>query len=295
MKNNNYIFIIAMFCSLTVQGQDVLIANQLNFDLANYNTAALADSDAPYNLTFSSSLGNGFQNTGKFNFLAYGVVEKFGIGLGVKVNTRIYGFFKSNTGEILYAKKIKLKDGHALYGGLSMGLHQFSLNRNILNEYVNQEDPLLMANELEMRFTAGFGIVYMIKDRLKIGFSSPSMIKTKNEFYPSYVGNASYRFSIASELNLTAAAMVYGTNVSPLSFEGSMKVDYNDNIWFRMTGRTTKMLGMGVGARHKFMEIGYMYNLQLNQMDFDSYTDVNPSVHSVNVAFKFGELNHNVE
>ncbi len=208
----NYILVLAMLlASLSTQGQDVLTANDLNFGLANYNTALIADSDAPYNLSFGSSLGSGIQNTGKINFLAYGVVDKYGIGLGVKVNTKFYGFFKSNTGEFLYAKKLKLNNQHALYGGLSIGLHQVALNTGMLNDYVNGEDPFLMENAFpERRFTAGFGLAYVMKDALKLGFSLPSIVKTKNEFHPSYVGNASYRFPVSSELNITPAAIPVG-------------------------------------------------------------------------------------
>lgn len=296
MKNSiQYICLMALFFfGASLNAQDALTVNDLNFHKAGYNSAFII-SDTPVNVSLTTSLGSGVQNTRRLNFLAYGNIKKWGLGIGARVNSKFYGLYNVNTFELLYAKELKINDHSSFYGGLNFGVHYAGLNKNKLNNYVDFEDPFIANNELpQYRFMVGLGFGYTRHDRLKVGFSLPSLKKTNNDFYPLFVLNTSYRFDIQMEgyynnsedgvLGIEPEILLYGTDLLPVTFEGSVKAIFTDEFWVKFGGRTTKSLLFGFGWHKSFVHMAYIYNANLQE-----YAQINPGVHNINVLFLLGK------
>lgn len=295
MKNLiQYICLMALcLFGYSLNAQDALTVNDLNFGKAGYNSAFII-SDSPINISLTTSLGPAVQDTRRLNFLAYGNLKKLGIGVGARVNSKFYGLYIVNTAELLYAKKLKINDQSSFYGGLNFGVHFVDLNENELNQHVDFEDPFILNHELpQYRFMFGLGLGYTLRDQLKVGFSLPSLMKTNNDFYPLFVLNTSYKFDIftdsdlhmaGSELSLEPEILLYGTNLLPLTFEGSIKVNYTEEFWVKAGGRSTKSLLFGFGWHKPFIHMAYVYNTNLKE-----YAQINPGVHNINVTFLLGK------
>lgn len=295
MKNSiQYICLLSLFLlGYSLNAQDALTVNDLNFNKASFNSAFII-SDAPVNVSLTTSLGPGVQNTRRLNFLAYGNIKKLGIGIGARVNSKFYGLYNVNTAELLYAKELKVNDHSNFYAGLNFGVHFADLNENELNQHVDYEDPFILNNELpQYRFMFGLGFGYTRHDRLKVGFSLPTLMKTNNDFYPLFVLNTSYKFDLftgsdqhmaGNEISIEPEMMLYGTNLLPLTFEGSVKVHYTEEFWVKAGGRTTKSLLFGFGWHKPFVHMGYVYNANMKE-----YAQINPGVHNINVHFLLGK------
>ena len=293
-KSTLYIYLMVLFFlgNAPLFAQDALTINDLNFGKAGYNTAFIID-DSPMTVSLTTSLGPEVQNTRRLNFLAYGNLKKLGIGIGARVNSKFYGLYNVNTAELLYAKHIKVNDHSNFYGGLNFGVHFADLNENQLNTYVDFEDPFIANNELpQYRFMFGVGFGYTRHDRLKIGLSIPTLMKTNNDFYPLFVFNTSYRFDIAlgdyqnhagGDLGIEPELMLYGTDLVPVTVEGSVKLNYTEEFWVKFGGRTTKSLLFGFGWHKSFVHMAYVYNANMQE-----YAQVNPGVHNINVTFLIG-------
>jgi type IX secretion system PorP/SprF family membrane protein len=285
MKKSIIIILISsiIFCSKGF-GQDALLMNDLNYNSVGYNSSFIAAATSKLNASFTTSIGNGIQNTSKVNFLAYANIEKYKFGVGLKLNSKFFGLFKTNTAEVLYAKELKIDEDHKLFLGFNIGMHFSSLAMNKLTNQVNFDDPFLIANELpQYRLTAGLGVGYTFKNKIKAGFSIPVLVKNNNDFSPVYIFNTSYRHQATQVLSLTPEVLAYGSDIEPFTIEGNLKLDYKDYVWFKIGGRSTNSTMLGIGWQHSFVNIGYIHN-----MYFGEYSKINQAVHNVNVTFQFG-------
>lgn len=284
MKTYNLLIVLSLLlvCN-NLQSQDALTMQDLNFDPASYNSAFIAQAPKMLNASLTTSLGNGVQNTSKVNFLAYANIQKYGFGVGLKLNSKFFGLFETNTAEFLYSKTLKINNDHNLYAGMNIGMHFSGLDQTQFTSYVNLEDPFITENALpQYRLTTGVGLGYTFKDKIIAGFSMPSFLKNKNEFFPAYVFNSSYRHKLPSEISLIPQVLLSGTEVSAMTFEGNITIDYKDYLWLKLGGRTTNSLVMGLGWNVKFVTVSYNYNL-----NFAEYAEINPGIHNVNVRLNF--------
>ena len=139
MKKSIIIILISslIFCSKGF-GQDALLMNDLNYNSVGYNSSFIAAATSKLNASFTTSIGNGIQNTSKVNFLAYANIEKYKFGVGLKLNSKFFGLFKTNTAEVLYAKELKIDEDHKLFLGFNIGMHFSSLAMNKLTNQVKK-------------------------------------------------------------------------------------------------------------------------------------------------------------
>ncbi len=285
MKTSIIIILLSFLAFATnTFGQDALSMNDLNYNSVGYNSSFIAAATSQLNASFTTSLGNGIQNTSKVNLLAYANVEKYKFGVGLKLNSKFFGLFKTNTAEVLYAKELKINEDHKLFLGFNIGMHFSSLAMNKLTDFVDFDDPFLLENNFpQYRLTSGIGVGYTFKNKIKAGISIPVLVKNNNDFSPVYIINTSYRFQATQSLSLTPEVLAYGSDIEPFSFEGNLKLDYKDYAWFKVGGRSTKSTMLGIGWHHRFINIGYIHN-----MYFGEYSNINQGIHNVNVTFQFG-------
>ncbi|MCG8327362.1 MAG: type IX secretion system membrane protein PorP/SprF [Chitinophagales bacterium] len=284
MKNltNYIILLIFICCTFQLNSQNVQTTNDLYFDRGNINTAFIIEDKPPLNLSLTSSLGGGVQDTRRINFLAYGNYNKLEIGVGLKVNTAFYGLLNMNTIETLYAKDFSINEKHRFYTGINFGIHHVGINTKRLNEYVQMQDPLIAGNAFpQYRFTAGFGLGYEIKDMLQAGISIPSLIKNKNDFRPDFIANVLYKKQLHPDFLLEPELLVYGAR-SNFTLEANASITYYDIFAFKLGIRTSKTLLFGFIWKRDVLSVGYIYS-----PSFGKYHDLNPGIHNINVFHEF--------
>lgn len=264
--------------------QDDLSINTLNFSPANYNVAFIVD-DIPTTVSLTTSLGSGTQSTRLMNLQFHGNMNWLDVSIGGRLNTKLFGLYRINTIEMLYAKELKLNEKNSFFAGVNFGLHFINLNQRQLNNYVNLDDPFIVDGELpQYRFTYGLGIGYVRNNRLKIGLTIPSLIKTQNDFYEHFIINAAYKFDVGEkDISLEPEVLLFGTNLSPLTLTTSIKLQLIPQFWTKLGYRTTKSTFLSFGWKRNILQMSYLYNL--NHQD---YAMLNPSVHNINLTFFLG-------
>jgi hypothetical protein len=263
-------------------GQHLQTLNDLYFDRGNINTAYIIKDEPPLNVSLTSSLGGGVQDTRRVNLLAYSNFKALELAAGLKVNTAFYGMFKTTTIETLYAKDFSINYDHKLYTGINFGIHHVGINRSRLNEYVQLQDPLLGESEFpQYRFTAGFGIGYEYKDQWQAGVSIPSLIKNKNDFRPDFIANVKYRTMVHPDFLLEPELLLYGTRSPNLTAEANVGVTYYEIFTLKAGIRTSRTMLFGFVWRRDHLKIGYIYS-----PGFGKYQIVNPGIHNINVSYE---------
>lgn len=280
-----YILIICIVASISfLNAQNTLTNNDISFNKISYNTSYIGADTSSLVLDFRTSLSYNEQETNRLNVLVYGSIKKIGLGLGVKVNNRFKDFYRVTSGEFLINKRIKIKENHFFNFGLNMGLHYTGVNTNYFNNYVDVNDAEILSLENKYRFMAGAGFSYIWEKGLKLGFSMPELVKTESGFYPVFFANVSYGQKLlqSKKLILEPAVLLYSTAFVPMTFEGSVKLSYDDFVWLRVGGRSTKTYLVGVGGGGSFIHVGYTFN-----GNFGKYELINESQHNLNVNFRF--------
>jgi hypothetical protein len=273
---------LMLAAGLSAKAQDALMMQDINFGEAGYNTAFMAEKDSPLSISLTNTTGGGIQNIGQINFLGYAHLEKAGMALGVRVNSKYYGLFRTSMVEMQTAKRIQLNGNSSLYAGIGIGMQFNSLRTSELNNYVDRQDPMLMDNAFpQYRFAFGFGLGYSYRDKLKAGFSMPSLARTESAFYPLYIANLSYNLSPSQTFGLRPELLLFGSDIAPVSGELSARVDFKKQFWIKMGGRSTRAFVGGIGVDTPFISVGYAYNAFIQE-----FQTIVPATHHINLSFR---------
>ncbi|MCB0539656.1 MAG: type IX secretion system membrane protein PorP/SprF [Bacteroidetes bacterium] len=284
----NCLIIFFLFISTAV-AQQTLTDNDINFKRVSYNTSLIHSDSSQLMLNFTTSLGGDVQETSRMHFMAYGNIKKVGIGIGAKVNSRFKDIYKTTSAEILLSKNIKFKEKNDFNFGLNFGVLYNSISDKYFNEYVELEDVTISQQENKVRFIGGFGVSYIWNNSLEFGFSMPELVKSNNEFYPTFFGNVAYkqRFGEQKALYIEPTLLIYSTDLTGATIEGALKAGYHEYVWAKIGGRNTKTMLFGLGGGYNFINVGYVMN-----MNFGDYSNIQQMQHNINLSLNFLQVSN---
>lgn len=289
MKNNIQAILAAAFSLViynTSFAQDGLSMNDLNFNAYQYNSAFMAAGRSPLTTSLSTTNGGGIQNTGQLNFVAFSQMKMSDLAVGMKVNSKYFGLFRTSMLDFHVAKGIRITDKSRVMVGIGMGMQFSALRTGELNGSVDQRDPFVVNNAFpQYRFIAGLGVAYAYDERLKVGFSMPNFVKSESEFEPVNVANASYLFQINETFGVEPQVLAFGARSSGFAAEFSAKMDYSEKVWIRAGGRSNDSMLLGAGVHVGMLSIGYIYRNYYN-----IYEAIQPMNHSINIVFALPDV-----
>ena len=285
MKKVLAIIIVLIGGNNLLKAQQELTLNDINFRRGSYNLAYIVNDESLLDATFTTSTGNGEQNAARFHFSAYGNSMPLQAAAGIKLNTKSYGLYQNTSIEGMFAKGIDLgktgDDAHHLNLGVSIGILLNSIRLSELNQFANTADPFL-SNTSNSRYFIGFGIAYEHVKHSTIGFSAlPSVVKSRNGYFPVYIGNVSHRFYLNEHYFVEPEFLFYASNVSRLTMEGNLKLGFDERYWIKAGMRTTNTVVLGAFYKHSVVNVGYVYNH--NRGD---YSFISPRVHNIDLGVK---------
>lgn len=280
------IYISCIYCCLnTATAQELQRMYDIYFQASQYNPAFIVDqnNEKPVYLAMSTSLGGGVQDIRRVNFLASTKHKKLDISLGLRANTAFYGIFNNTVIETIYGQEFVLKPNYRIQAGINVGVNYTGLDRSRLNEYVNNEDPFLLDNEFPVyRFTAGIGLAYLMQDKLEVGLSIPSLMKTKNDFRPDFILNAKYRTNLGEYFLIEPEVLFYGYRSPLTTAEFGATIHYLEWFGTKVGVRTNGSLLFGLSWNRNTIQVSYIYHANLGKFNI-----INPGTHNLNVAHQF--------
>lgn len=233
-----------------------------------------------YNPAFRSSIGpvkNPEINTGKTKH-----------AVGGQIVADQYGAFRSMSFAGTYAIHLPIAENYNLSFGTNLGLsnNQFLRDKAVV---LNTSDPLStysggdgeyddyiknQSNKFILDLGAGF---YLYSQKMFLGVSASHLTKDMVEFGG---GSANFntqihmnatggiKFPINDNLSLMPAVLVKLMSPAPLSFEGSIQLEYKEWLWigasYRNDDAVIGMLGLNVNEKFKF---GYSYDFNISRMN----------------------------
>jgi len=266
-----------LFISFLVSMSGYLLAQQISLDNQYVvNKYALSPAYAGYNqdLEVFATYRNdwvGFEDSPQKIMLNMNTMPYKNMGIGVSINNERVTVFNNLSLHLSYAYQVKLANYHALNLGLSAGI--FDSQINFSDNLQDQVDPLVMETAVQrgMTYDLGIGAFYSYKD-LKVGVYIPRLLESqiKNEsddedvlysLKRHYIAHASYSYVINSDFILEPDIVVYKSIYSPVFFNFSGKVIYQNLVWAGIIYRKISTVGINVGTHYKQLIVNYSFEL----------------------------------
>lgn len=203
----------------------------------------------------------------------------------------------SRTGvQVAVAKHIPVGNDGKLSFGIESRFQQFAINQAKLTQTLG-DDPVLAGSDNQFKYDAGLGVSYTGK-KLQIGASVSQLVQSKLSFYNGnlsrneqarlyrhYYGHASYKWDVDGSTTITPNILFIYLPNAPLEFQGTVRVEHKELVWWGIGVRAHQNLMLSVGLNAtKNLSIGYgydFYNAPLSLFDGGS------NAHEVLIRYRF--------
>lgn len=223
--------------------------------------------------------------------------DKLKAGLGAYVYRDQTGPTSRTGVQLAMSKHVISRDGKNKVGlGIELRGLQYAIDKSKLITALGN-DPALGGASSKFGFDAGAGI-YFTNDKLSAGAAVSQIIGSKlqlanvpnsklgGKLYRHYNFLANYKIQTGADIYLIPNAMVRVVENQPLEYEGGMKLDYQDKIWFGVVVRVKQLYSFQAGF--KLMEklsVGYAYDAYSGPV---SIYEGGSAAHEIGLRFDFG-------
>lgn len=208
---------------------------------------------------------------------------KFKHALGGQVLADQYGAFRQLRAAVTYALHVPLSRKYNLSFGTSLGLS----NRSFLTDKAqtlsmltstgvdNTYDNFVANSGAQNTMDLGAGL-YLYSKKMFVGISADQLTKdfvkfgnVQTTFDPRmhFQATAGVKIPVSREVSLMPAFLAKYTQGAPLSFEGSLMLEYKEWLWmgasFRNQDALVAMAGLNISERFKF---GYSYDFNISKV-----------------------------
>ena len=195
------------------------------------------------------------------------------IGIGGYVYNDVTGPTKRTGAQVALSYHIPMANDASFSLGLEGRFQQFSIDKIKLQASLGN-DPLLGGKENSFNGDAGFGIAYTGK-RFKAGMSVSQLIQSKLDFYSGNLSrteearlyrhfylHSSYIFNADANTKLIPNFLFIYLPNAPLEFQGGVRVEYKDLLWWGVALRARQSWMISAGLKiHKKFTIGYCFDI----------------------------------
>ena len=225
-----------------------------------------------------------------------GPIAAKNMGLGfVMMNDQI-GVTTQNAIMANYAYQLKLKEGHTLALGASMGGSQFSARLTDLTVW-DDNDPVFM-NNLTSRIIPRFGFgAYYFSENIYGGFSIPTLLAyeegkdfnmdvSKSSFlHRHYLLTGGYIFNVTDNIKLKPSTLVKYTANAPVQVDLNIGALFQDMFWVGTSFRTGDAVVLMLEYQsNAFFRIAYAYDITYSELRLYSHGS-----HEILIGIDFGK------
>lgn len=271
-------FLLGFFRS---QAQQIPLYSQYFDNPMIYNPSYVGlDRFGSFNLTHRSQWAE-IKGAPETSLLSFDVpIYDQKIGLGMNIHRDKIGFSEQYKVMFNYAYHIigRYVDSSVLSFGLSGGF--ISNQLNFANAFViNENDPKILNNTGNyMGYEFGFGLNYMLKDVLQIGFATPQLLttgvratdNTTNNIglKPHYLLSVRCTLKTADEMHYIEPMVMarYATN-TPFQLDFGIQYTFNRTFWTNVAYRTDYAVSLGLGLMLDRWRIGLAQDFAIGRLN----------------------------
>lgn len=222
-----------------------------------------------------------------------GPIADYKMGVGGQVFADVTGPTRRTGFSFNYSYKLKLSSTLNLGMGLSFGGLQYVTDGSQIT--LKNPDDIALSNGVQSVFVPDAGVgFHLYSETFYVGVSMPQIIGNKLKFFDNQenvdaalerhiFGYAGYKFEITDKFVVEPAVMVKWVNPAPVSFEGNLRVIYDDFLWLGTSYRLNDAVSIlaGINVTNSIV-VAYAYDIPTS----DIKTATSGS-HELMVAIRF--------
>jgi len=201
--------------------------------------------------------------------------KKMNAGIGAYIYHDETGPTTRNGVQLAYSYHLKMKNPKNRLGlGIEARVLQFSIDKSkLVGALAN--DPVLAGADSKIKFDAGAG-VYFSNDKLSLGVAVQQLIQSKigladvpnatieGRLYRQYNAIGNYRFQTGDDIFVIPNFLIRVNPHAPTEWEGGVKMDYKDVIWWALNLRVRQFWSIQVGFKIlQRIRLGYSYDINV--------------------------------
>jgi type IX secretion system PorP/SprF family membrane protein len=274
--------------------------SQYMYNMLGVNPAYAGNREATSFNFFQRNQWIGLKGAPKTTSLSIDKAAKDGkIGLGFQAYDDRLGVESATGFNAIISSRVKVSEIGVLSGGISFGLMNYRLNLNdVMNRYT-PTDPSFISSAKPSQWNPSVGMgVYYNTDKLYIGLSTPSILRSRLAKYENFVSGiqkmddfhlfatAGYVFEVNDDVKLKPSTMIKMVSGAPIELDFNLNVWLKDLIGIGGSYRTgDAFIGMVEIQATDNLRFGYAYDMPFTPLKYFTRGS-----HELMLRYEFGSF-----
>ncbi|MFN6245808.1 MAG: type IX secretion system membrane protein PorP/SprF [Chitinophagaceae bacterium] len=300
MKRIYIILFIMFIANATAFSQTEPMYSQYMYNMLGVNPAYAGNREATSFNFFQRNQWIGLKGAPKTTSLSIDKAAKDGkIGLGFQAYDDRLGVESATGFNAIISSRVKVSEIGVLSGGISFGLMNYRLNLNdVMNRYT-PTDPSFISSAKPSQWNPSVGMgVYYNTDKLYIGLSTPSILRSRLAKYENFVSGiqkmddfhlfatAGYVFEVNDDVKLKPSTMIKMVSGAPIELDLNLNVWLKDLIGIGGSYRTgDAFIGMVEIQATDNLRFGYAYDMPFTPLKYFTRGS-----HELMLRYEFGSF-----
>lgn len=300
MKRIYIILFIMFIANATAFSQTEPMYSQYMYNMLGVNPAYAGNREATSFNFFQRNQWIGLKGAPKTTSLSIDKAAKDGkIGLGFQAYDDRLGVESATGFNAIISSRVKVSEIGVLSGGISFGLMNYRLNLNdVMNRYT-PTDPSFISSAKPSQWNPSVGMgVYYNTDKLYIGLSTPSILRSRLAKYENFVSGiqkmddfhlfatAGYVFEVNDDVKLKPSTMIKMVSGAPIELDLNLNVWLKDLIGIGGSYRTgDAFIGMVEIQATDNLRFGYAYDMPFTLLKYFTRGS-----HELMLRYEFGSF-----
>ena len=300
MKRIYIILFIMFIANATAFSQTEPMYSQYMYNMLGVNPAYAGNREATSFNFFQRNQWIGLKGAPKTTSLSIDKAAKDGkIGLGFQAYDDRLGVESATGFNAIISSRVKVSEIGVLSGGISFGLMNYRLNLNdVMNRYT-PTDPSFISSAKPSQWNPSVGMgVYYNTDKLYIGLSTPSILRSRLAKYENFVSGiqkmddfhlfatTGYVFEVNDDVKLKPSTMIKMVSGAPIELDLNLNVWLKDLIGIGGSYRTgDAFIGMVEIQATDNLRFGYAYDMPFTPLKYFTRGS-----HELMLRYEFGSF-----
>lgn len=292
-----YLFFTLLFLTLLGSAQQIGMYSHFYFKPMVYNPAFTGFDEGVNAMIISRSQWTGFKGAPQLNLFTLDGNINNKAGLGVQLISDRKGLTNRIGGNASYSYWLKLNDETRLSFGVAIGVIDQTTDFSKAAVENNTDPSLFLTPEHTTALDANAGLALKWKT-LHVGLAVPQLLGSKmnyrdnvdvRAFYTQarhFMGSVKYKIPVMEDkgVSVTPVALVRYLPGTPIQYDGTLTMDWQDKIWIGATYKSDYALSLNAGVCiQKALFVGYSYDFITGSIG--KYAGMS---HEIMISFRFG-------
>ncbi len=291
---------IGSFIYTNLHAQTEPMYSQYMFNMLGVNPAYAGNREATSLNFFQRNQWAGIKGAPKTTSLSIDQSVYNGkLGWGVQAYDDRLGVESASGLNAMFSSRVRVTENGVLSGGMSLGLMNYRINLNDVQNRFNVNDPSFISTDKTSKWNPMIGLgIYFNTNNFYLGLSTPSILRSRlasvnnlntsiqkvDDFHLFF--NAGYVLNVGDAIKLKPSTMVKMVSGAPIQYDANLNIWFHDIIGIGGSYRTgDAIVGMAEIQATDNLRFGYAYDIM-----FSPIKSFVKGSHELMLRYEFGSF-----